>query len=172
MKAVSGGHTDRSEREVALEAVDRLAAAPRRIPQTPGACLVAVCCTDEATTTWAKKAEVAAGRRRHDGPQDRARGPPSLVLPDGPLSRGLICRRNHGQNGRVSLGNGSRPRVRCARATAIGKAKSTYKPEMVTTICAMIGGGMALGQVADRRGMHALRGKVGGAGEVVIIPSA
>ena len=47
------------------------------------------------------------------------------------------------------------------RATAISKAKSTYKPEMATTICAMIGGGMTLGQVADQRGMHALRGKVG-----------
>jgi hypothetical protein len=38
---------------------------------------------------------------------------------------------------------------------------------MATTIYVMIGGGMALGQVADQRGMHALRGKVGGAGAVV-----
>jgi hypothetical protein len=41
MKAVSGGRTDRRERETALEAVDRLAAALRGIPQTPRACLVA-----------------------------------------------------------------------------------------------------------------------------------
>ena len=57
------------------------------------------------------------------------------------------------------------------RATAISKAKSTYKPEMATTICAMIGAGMALGEVADWRGMPCVA-RLGCAGEVVIIPSA
>jgi hypothetical protein len=55
MKAVGGGRTDRSECEAALDAVDRLAAALRPIPMTLRACLVAVCCTDEAVTTWAKR---------------------------------------------------------------------------------------------------------------------
>ena len=58
------------------------------------------------------------------------------------------------------------------RAIAVSKAWSTYTPEMATTICAMIGAGIALCQVADQRGMHALRGKVGAPGSVVITPSA
>jgi hypothetical protein len=65
---------------------------------------------------------------------------------------------------------GIQPADALGRAIAIIKAKSTYTPEIATTICAMIGAGMALGQVADQRGVPCVRTIMNGCHVILSLP--
>lgn len=50
-----GGPSQVSPADAQLDAVDRLAAALRRIPEAPRTCVVAVACADQSVTDWAKR---------------------------------------------------------------------------------------------------------------------